>query len=260
MSRLTVVAQQRRCVGGVEVQQNLLVRLQNLCQLEALLAHSLTLLPNPPSLHTLSGCHPPAALVKKAQVSLTLNPPALDGPQPTSSHPLCRALACRCPVCEPWLLSHHCKGILCCSSRRGSFTLHAHHLCVTAADAHNMALVVNYQLHVFSAFPLLVSSKERRRFIKKSMEIGFHMAAFCIAELLHGKKLYTRKIASCNDSITNAHHCACYVPAEAGTAVYAVGELPSSAAPCRLTTCCSKSAAQASARTCTDIPQLWQVS
>ena len=59
-----------RCVGGVEVQQNLLVRLQNLCQLEALLAHTLTLLPNPPSLHTFSACSPPAALVRKAQVSL----------------------------------------------------------------------------------------------------------------------------------------------------------------------------------------------
>lgn len=58
----------RRCVGGVEVQQNLLVRLQNLCQLEALLAHSLALLPNLPSLHTFSGCHPPAVLAKKAQV------------------------------------------------------------------------------------------------------------------------------------------------------------------------------------------------
>lgn len=60
-----------RCVGGVEVQQNLLVRLQNLCQLEALLAHSLSLLPNPPGLHTFSGCSLPVALVKKAQVSLT---------------------------------------------------------------------------------------------------------------------------------------------------------------------------------------------
>ena len=59
---------QRRCVGGAEVQQNLLVRLQNLCQLEALLAHSLALLPNPPSLHTFSGCHPPAVLSKKAPV------------------------------------------------------------------------------------------------------------------------------------------------------------------------------------------------
>lgn len=57
-------------MGGVEVQQNLLVRLQNLCQLEALLAHSLSLLPNPPSLHAFSGCSPPAALARKAQVSL----------------------------------------------------------------------------------------------------------------------------------------------------------------------------------------------
>ena len=35
-----------RCLGGAEMQQSLLVRLQNLCQLEALLAHTLTLLPN----------------------------------------------------------------------------------------------------------------------------------------------------------------------------------------------------------------------
>ena len=62
------VPAQCRCVGGAEVQQNLLVRLQNLCQLEALLAHSLALLPNPPSLHDVSGCHPSAVIVKKGQV------------------------------------------------------------------------------------------------------------------------------------------------------------------------------------------------
>lgn len=65
-------------MGGAEVQQNLLVRLQNLCQLEALLAHSLQLLPSPPNLHTFSGCSQSAAPVKKAQVSLmALSPRAL---------------------------------------------------------------------------------------------------------------------------------------------------------------------------------------
>lgn len=57
-----------RRLGGVEVQQNLLVRLQNLCQLEGLLAHTLALLPNPPGLHILPNNSPPA-LHKKAQVS-----------------------------------------------------------------------------------------------------------------------------------------------------------------------------------------------
>lgn len=37
-----------RCVGGADMQQSLLVRLQNLCQLETLLAHCLTLLPAHP--------------------------------------------------------------------------------------------------------------------------------------------------------------------------------------------------------------------
>ena len=59
-----------RCIGGVEVQQNLLVRLQNLCQLEAVLAHTLSLLPHPPSRHLVPGTTPPPALLNKPQVSL----------------------------------------------------------------------------------------------------------------------------------------------------------------------------------------------
>ncbi|KAL3132723.1 hypothetical protein ABBQ32_009229 [Trebouxia sp. C0010 RCD-2024] len=60
--------QPHQCVGGAEVQQNLLVRLQNLCQLEALLAHSFALLPNPPSLQDVLGCHTSAVIVKKGRV------------------------------------------------------------------------------------------------------------------------------------------------------------------------------------------------
>ena len=57
-----------RCVGGAEVQQNLLVRLQNLSQLEALLAHVLALLPSSPCLHVIAGPHTAAQAQTKSQV------------------------------------------------------------------------------------------------------------------------------------------------------------------------------------------------
>lgn len=50
-----------RCMGGADMQQSLLVRLQNLCQLEALLAHTLTILP-----HLLPGQTPTTAQPKAA--------------------------------------------------------------------------------------------------------------------------------------------------------------------------------------------------
>ena len=60
-----------RCIGGAEVQQNLLVRLQNLSQLEALLTHAIALLPTPPSLHLIAGPHAAAQPQKKSQVDTT---------------------------------------------------------------------------------------------------------------------------------------------------------------------------------------------
>ncbi len=57
-----------RCIGGAEVQQNLLVRLQNLSQLEALLAHVLALLPNSPCLHVIAGPHTAVQAQTKSQV------------------------------------------------------------------------------------------------------------------------------------------------------------------------------------------------
>lgn len=57
-----------RCDGGAEVQQNLLVRLQNLSQLEALLAHAIATLPTPPTLHIIAGPHV-SAHQKKSHVS-----------------------------------------------------------------------------------------------------------------------------------------------------------------------------------------------
>ena len=57
-----------RCIGGAEVQQNLLVRLQNLSQLEALLAHVLALLPSSPCLHVIAGPHTAAQAQTKSQV------------------------------------------------------------------------------------------------------------------------------------------------------------------------------------------------
>ena len=56
------------CGGGAEVLQNLLVRLQNLGQLEALLGHALALLPAPPSLHVVAGPGAAAPPHKKPQV------------------------------------------------------------------------------------------------------------------------------------------------------------------------------------------------
>ena len=55
-------------MGGAEVQQNLLVRLQNLSQLEALLAHVLALLPSSPCLHVIAGPHTAAQAHTKGQV------------------------------------------------------------------------------------------------------------------------------------------------------------------------------------------------
>jgi len=57
-----------RCIGGAEVQQNLLVRLQNLSQLEALLAHVLAQLPTSPCLHLIAGPHTAPQPQTKSQV------------------------------------------------------------------------------------------------------------------------------------------------------------------------------------------------
>ncbi|DBA96744.1 TPA: hypothetical protein ACH3X1_015586 [Trebouxia sp. C0004] len=59
--------QPTECIGGAEVQQNLLVRLQNLSQLEALLAHVIALLPSSPCLQVLAGPHTPAQAQTKNQ-------------------------------------------------------------------------------------------------------------------------------------------------------------------------------------------------
>ena len=53
------------------MQQNLLVRLQNLSQLEALLTHAIALLPTPPSLYLMAGPHAAAQPQKKSQVHIT---------------------------------------------------------------------------------------------------------------------------------------------------------------------------------------------
>lgn len=50
------------------MQQNMLVRLQNLSQLEALLAHVLVLLPSSPCLHLTAGPHTTAQAQTKSQV------------------------------------------------------------------------------------------------------------------------------------------------------------------------------------------------
>ena len=57
-----------RCIGGAEVQQNLLVRLQNLSQLEALLAHVIALLPSSPCLQVITGPHTAAQAQTTSQV------------------------------------------------------------------------------------------------------------------------------------------------------------------------------------------------
>ena len=61
-----------RCEGGAEVQQNLLVRLQNLTQLQALLANTLAILPSPPNLQLVAGQQGPAHQQEKGQVVATL--------------------------------------------------------------------------------------------------------------------------------------------------------------------------------------------
>ena len=64
----SLTANDCRCIGGAEVQQNLLVRLQNLSQLEALLAHVLALLPSSPCLQVIAGPHTAAQAQTKTQV------------------------------------------------------------------------------------------------------------------------------------------------------------------------------------------------
>lgn len=62
-----------RCIGGAEVQQNLLVRLQNLSQLEALLAHVIVLLPSSPCLQVIAGPDTAAQAQTKSQVRICVD-------------------------------------------------------------------------------------------------------------------------------------------------------------------------------------------